>query len=105
MACVLVKICVLVRDGNNSVVYMWRQRDPKALAVETGHNRGSQSQGRPAEDPSSRLLLLASTKSFETQSLRPNHTVQRVMLGCIWMGLLLKPIKYETQLCCELIAM
>lgn len=105
MACVLVKICVLVRDGNNSVVYMWRQRDSKAPTVETGHNRGSQSQCRPTEDPSSGLLLLASTESFETQSLRPNHTVQQVMLGCVWMGLFLKPIKYETQLCCELVAM
>lgn len=74
------KIYVLVRDGNNSVDYMWRQRDPKAPAVETGHNRGSQSQCRPTKDPSNRLLLLASIESFETQSLRPNHTVQRVML-------------------------
>ena len=99
------KICVLVQDENNSVVYMWRQRDPKALAVETGHNRGSQSQCRPAEDPSSRLLLLASTESLETQSLRPNHIVQQMILGCVSMGLFLKPIKYETQLYCELVAM
>lgn len=84
---------------------MWRQRGPKAPTVEKGHSRGSQSQCCPLRTLLTGYCCWASTESFETQSLRPNHTVQRVMLGCVWMSLFLKPIKYETQLCCELIAM